>query len=114
LPRLRERLGQLAGTLSGGEQQMLATGRGLMAEPKLLILDEPSLGLSPLMVEDMFAMILRISGEGVTVLLVEQNVVQSLDIAHRAYVLENGAFALSGPARELAADPRLKQAYLGL
>jgi branched-chain amino acid transport system ATP-binding protein len=113
-PRLRERLGQLAGTLSGGEQQMLATGRGLMAEPKLLILDEPSLGLSPLMVEDMFGMIARISAEGVTVLLVEQNVVQSLDIAHRAYVLENGAFALSGPARELAADPRLKQAYLGL
>jgi branched-chain amino acid transport system ATP-binding protein len=114
LPRLRERIGQLAGTLSGGEQQMLATGRGLMAEPRLLILDEPSLGLSPLMVEDMFAMIQRISGEGVTVLLVEQNVVQSLDIAHRAYVLENGAFVLSGPARELAADPRLKQAYLGL
>jgi branched-chain amino acid transport system ATP-binding protein len=113
-PRLRERLDQLAGTLSGGEQQMLATGRGLMAEPKLLILDEPSLGLSPLMVEEMFAMIQRISGEGVTVLLVEQNVVQSLDIAHRAYVLENGAFVLSGPARELAADPRLKQAYLGL
>jgi branched-chain amino acid transport system ATP-binding protein len=114
LPRLQERIGQLAGTLSGGEQQMLATGRGLMAEPKLLILDEPSLGLSPLMVEEMFGMIQRISGEGVTVLLVEQNVVQSLDIAHRAYVLENGAFALSGPARELAADPRLKQAYLGL
>jgi branched-chain amino acid transport system ATP-binding protein len=114
LPRLRERLEQPAGTLSGGEQQMLATGRGLMAEPKLLILDEPSLGLSPLMVEDMFRMILRISGEGVTVLLVEQNVVQSLDIAHRAYVMENGVFVLSGPARELAADPRLKQAYLGL
>ncbi len=114
LPRLQERIGQLAGTLSGGEQQMLATGRGLMAEPKLLILDEPSLGLSPLMVEDMFSMILRISAEGVTVLLVEQNVVQSLDLAHRAYVLENGVFALSGPARELAADPRLKQAYLGL
>jgi branched-chain amino acid transport system ATP-binding protein len=113
-PRLRERIGQLAGTLSGGEQQMLATGRGLMAEPKLLILDEPSLGLSPLMVDDMFGMILRISAEGVTVLLVEQNVVQSLDIAHRAYVLENGEFALSGPARDLAADPRLKQAYLGL
>jgi branched-chain amino acid transport system ATP-binding protein len=113
-PRLRERLDQLAGTLSGGEQQMLATGRGLMAEPKLLILDEPSLGLSPLMVEEMFGMIQRISGEGVTVLLVEQNVVQSLDIAHRAYVLENGAFVLSGPARELASDPRLKQAYLGL
>ena len=113
-PRLRERLDQLAGTLSGGEQQMLATGRGLMAEPKLLILDEPSLGLSPLMVEDMFGMIQRISGEGVTVLLVEQNVVQSLDVAHRAYVMENGVFVLSGPARELAADPRLKQAYLGL
>jgi branched-chain amino acid transport system ATP-binding protein len=113
-PRLRERLAQLAGTLSGGEQQMLATGRALMAEPKLLILDEPSLGLSPLMVDEMFAMILRISREGVTVLLVEQNVVQSLEIAHRAYVLENGEFSLSGPARELAADPRLKQAYLGL
>jgi branched-chain amino acid transport system ATP-binding protein len=113
-PRLRERLGQLAGTLSGGEQQMLATGRGLMAEPRLLILDEPSLGLSPLMVEDMFAMIRRISAEGVTVLVVEQNVVQSLDLAHRAYVLENGACALSGPAGELAADPRRKQAYLGL
>jgi len=113
-PRLQERLAQLAGTLSGGEQQMLATGRALMAEPKLLILDEPSLGLSPLMVDEMFGMILRISREGVTVLLVEQNVVQSLDIAHRAYVLENGAFVLSGPARELAADPRLKQAYLGL
>jgi branched-chain amino acid transport system ATP-binding protein len=113
-PRLGERLPQLAGTLSGGEQQMLATGRGLMAEPKLLILDEPSLGLSPLMVDEMFGMISTISREGVTVLLVEQNVVQSLDIAHRAYVLENGAFSLSGPARELAADPRLKQAYLGL
>jgi branched-chain amino acid transport system ATP-binding protein len=113
-PRLRERLGQLAGTLSGGEQQMLATGRGLMAEPKLLILDEPSLGLSPRMVDEMFNMILTINREGVTVLLVEQNVVQSLDVAHRAYVLENGEFRLSGPARELAADPRLKQAYLGL
>jgi branched-chain amino acid transport system ATP-binding protein len=113
-PRLRERLGQFAGTLSGGEQQMLATGRALMAEPKLLILDEPSLGLSPLMVDEMFSMILRISREGVTVLLVEQNVVQSLEVAHRAYVLENGEFSLSGPARELAADPRLKQAYLGL
>jgi len=113
-PRLRERLAQLAGTLSGGEQQMLATGRALMAEPKLLILDEPSLGLSPLMVDEMFGMILRISREGVTVLLVEQNVVQSLEIAHRAYVLENGEFSLSGQAAELAADPRLKQAYLGL
>ncbi len=113
-PRLRERLAQLAGTLSGGEQQMLATGRGLMGEPRLLILDEPSLGLSPLMVEEMFAMIKRISAEGMTVLLVEQNVVQSLDIADRAYVLENGVFTLSGKASELVNDPRLKQAYLGL
>jgi branched-chain amino acid transport system ATP-binding protein len=113
-PRLQERLGQLAGTLSGGEQQMLATGRGLMGEPRLLILDEPSLGLSPLMVEEMFAMIKRINGEGTTVLLVEQNVVQSLDVAHRAYVLEQGVFTLSGKASELVNDPRLKQAYLGL
>ena len=113
-PRLKERLAQLAGTLSGGEQQMLATGRGLMGEPKLLILDEPSLGLSPLMVEEMFAMIKRINAEGTTVLLVEQNVVQSLDIADRAYVLENGVFTLSGKASELVNDPRLKQAYLGL
>jgi branched-chain amino acid transport system ATP-binding protein len=113
-PRLEERLGQLAGTLSGGEQQMLATGRGLMGEPRLLILDEPSLGLSPIMVEEMFAMIKRINGEGTTVLLVEQNVVQSLDIADRAYVLEQGVFTLSGKASELVNDPRLKQAYLGL
>ena len=113
-PRLEERLSQLAGTLSGGEQQMLATGRGLMGEPRLLILDEPSLGLSPIMVEEMFAMIKRINGEGTTVLLVEQNVVQSLDIADRAYVLERGVFTLSGKASELVNDPRLKQAYLGL
>jgi branched-chain amino acid transport system ATP-binding protein len=113
-PRLRERMAQVAGTLSGGEQQMLATGRGLMGEPKLLILDEPSLGLSPLMVEEMFTMIKRINSEGTTVLLVEQNVVQSLNIADRAYVLENGAFAFSGNASELVNDPRLKQAYLGL
>lgn len=113
-PHLKERLGQYAGTLSGGEQQVLAIGRGLMGEPKLLILDEPSLGLSPLLVEEMFALIKRINSEGMTVLLVEQNVVQSLGIADRAYVLENGVFALSGPAAELLADPRLKQAYLGL
>ena len=89
---------QLAGTLSGGEQQMLAIGRGLMAEPKLLILDEPSLGLSPLLVEEMFGLIERISGEGLGMLLVEQNVVQSLATASRAYLLENGAVALEGSA----------------
>ncbi len=113
-PRLRERQNQIAGTLSGGEQQMLAIGRGLMAEPKLLILDEPSLGLSPLLVEELFALIARIGSEGVTVLLVEQNVVKSLDIADRAYVLAEGTFVMSGSAAVLAADPALKRAYLGL
>lgn len=113
-PRLKERLPQLAGTLSGGEQQMLATGRGLMGEPRLLIMDEPSLGLSPMMVQEMFAMIKRIRGEGVTVILIEQNVVQSLAIADRAYVLENGSFSLSGNAADIASNPRLKKAYLGL
>jgi len=112
-PRLRERQGQLAGTLSGGEQQMLAIGRGLMGEPKLLILDEPSLGLSPLLVEEMFALIARIAGEGLAVLLVEQNVVQSLALAARAYVLENGRVVVSGDSATLAADPALRQAYLG-
>lgn len=113
-PRLRERAGQRAGTLSGGEQQMLAIGRGLMAEPRLLILDEPSLGLSPLLVEEMFALIHRLNAEGLAILLVEQNVVQSLELASRAYILENGAFALSGPASEVAADPGLRRAYLGM
>jgi branched-chain amino acid transport system ATP-binding protein len=113
-PRLRERLSQLAGTLSGGEQQMLAIGRGLMGEPKLLILDEPSLGLSPLLVEELFALIARIREDGVAVLLVEQNVTQSLDIADRAYVLAEGAFVISGSAAALADDPALKSAYLGL
>jgi branched-chain amino acid transport system ATP-binding protein len=113
-PKLRERQTQLAGTLSGGEQQMLAIGRGLMAEPKLLILDEPSLGLSPLLVEELFALIARIRGEGVAVLLVEQNVVQSLEIADRAYILAEGTFVMSGSAAALAADPALKRAYLGL
>jgi branched-chain amino acid transport system ATP-binding protein len=112
-PRLKERWTQLAGTLSGGEQQMLAIGRGLMGEPKLLILDEPSLGLSPLLVEEMFALIGRINSDGLAILLVEQNVVQSLAIAHRAYVLENGRIALSGNADELAEHPELKKAYLG-
>ena len=113
-PRLRERLAQAAGTLSGGEQQMLAIGRGLMAEPRLLILDEPSLGLSPLLVEEMFALIEKLNKEGLAVLLVEQNVVQSLAIAHRAYVMENGRIVLSGEARTLADDPELRKAYLGM
>ena len=112
-PRLKERFSQFAGTLSGGEQQMLAIGRGLMSEPRLLILDEPSLGLSPLLVEEMFALIGRINAEGLAILLVEQNVVQSLAVAHRAYVLENGRIALSGNAAELAQHPELRKAYLG-
>jgi branched-chain amino acid transport system ATP-binding protein len=113
-PRLRERVGQAAGTLSGGEQQMLAIGRGMMAEPRLLILDEPSLGLSPLLVEEMFALIRRLHADGLSIMLVEQNVAQSLEIAHRAYVLENGSFALSGPAAQVRQDPELKRAYLGI
>ena len=112
-PRLGERLRQAAGTLSGGEQQMLAIGRGLMAEPRLLILDEPSLGLSPLLVEEMFALIGRLNAEGLAILLVEQNVVQSLALAHRAYVLENGRIALHGSAADLAAHPDLRRSYLG-
>jgi branched-chain amino acid transport system ATP-binding protein len=113
-PRLQERRGQRAGTLSGGEQQMLAIGRGLMAEPRLLILDEPSLGLSPLLVEELFALIARIHAEGVAVLLVEQNVVQSLEIARRAYILADGHCVMSGLAADIGADPQLKRAYLGL
>ena len=112
-PRLNERLTQSAGTLSGGEQQMLAIGRGLMGEPRLLILDEPSLGLSPLLVEEMFALIGRLNRDGLAILLVEQNVVQSLALAHRAYVLENGRIALSGEAADLAQDPELRKSYLG-
>ena len=113
-PRLLTRRGQRAGTLSGGEQQMLAIGRGLMAEPRLLILDEPSLGLSPLLVEELFALIARIHAEGVAILLVEQNVVQSLEIARRAYILAEGQCVMSGLAADIAADPALKRAYLGL
>ncbi len=112
-PRLNERMTQLAGTLSGGEQQMLAIGRGLMSEPRLLILDEPSLGLSPLLVEEMFTLSGRLNRDGLAILLVEQNVVQSLAIAHRAYVLENGRIALSGAAAELAEHPELRKSYLG-
>jgi branched-chain amino acid transport system ATP-binding protein len=113
-PRLRERPAQLAGTLSGGEQQMLAIGRGLMGQPRLLILDEPSLGLSPLLVEEMFALIERLSADGLTILLVEQNVMQSLAIATRAHVLENGRFALSGRGEDLARNPELEKTYLGM
>jgi branched-chain amino acid transport system ATP-binding protein len=113
-PRLYERQLQGAGTLSGGEQQMLAIGRGLMAEPRLLILDEPSLGLSPLLVEELFALIARINADGVSVLLVEQNVVQSLDVAHRAYIMADGKFVMSGTAADIRADPALKRTYLGL
>jgi len=113
-PRLQERLPQRAGTMSGGEQQMLAIGRGLMAEPRLLILDEPSLGLSPLLVEELFTLIARLNREGLAVLLVEQNVGQSLEIAQRAYVLENGSIRFHGAPAELLASAELKRAYLGL
>ncbi len=113
-PRLSERFGQGAGTLSGGEQQMLAIGRGLMAEPRLLVLDEPSLGLSPILVEEVFKLIRRNTADGLAILLVEQNVVQSLAIAGRAYVMENGRIALSGPATELRNNAELKRSYLGV
>jgi len=113
-PRLAERTSQYAGSLSGGEQQMLAIGRGLMAEPVLLILDEPSLGLSPLLVDELFALLRRINTEGIALLLVEQNVVQSLDVANRAYILENGAVVLEGKPDNVRDDPHLKRAYLGL
>ena len=113
-PRLAERQRQSAGTLSGGEQQMLAIGRGLMGDPRLLILDEPSLGLSPLLVEEMFALIRRLNDDGLAVLLVEQNVGESLAVADRAYVLENGAVRFHGTPAELLANGDLKRAYLGL
>ena len=113
-PRLQERFSQLAGTLSGGEQQMLAIGRGMMAEPRLMILDEPSLGLSPLLVEEMFALIQDLNKTGLSFFLVEQNVMQSLEIADRAYVIENGKIVLSGEATSLLDDPNLKKSYLGV
>jgi branched-chain amino acid transport system ATP-binding protein len=113
-PRLAERQRQRAGTLSGGEQQMLAIGRALMAEPRLLLLDEPSLGLSPLLVEALFALVKSINAQGIAVLLVEQNVVQSLEVAERAYILDNGVFVLEGRAADLRNDPNLKRAYLGM
>jgi branched-chain amino acid transport system ATP-binding protein len=113
-PRLAERQRQSAGTLSGGEQQMLAIGRGLMGDPRLLILDEPSLGLSPLLVEEMFTLIRRLNDDGLAVLLVEQNVGESLAVADRAYVLENGAVRFHGTPAELLANSELKRAFLGL
>jgi branched-chain amino acid transport system ATP-binding protein len=113
-PRLRERLGQFAGTLSGGEQQMLAIGRALMAEPRLLILDEPSLGLSPRLVEEMFGLIAKLNEDGCTILLVEQNVMQTLTVADRAFVLENGTVTLSGTAASIMDDSALKRSYLGI
>jgi branched-chain amino acid transport system ATP-binding protein len=112
-PRLKERLSQTAGTLSGGELQMLAMGRGLMAKPRLLMLDEPSMGLSPILVREIFDIIREINRQGTAILLVEQNAFMALSIAHRAYVLETGKVALFGPAPELREDPKVKAAYLG-
>jgi len=112
-PRLKERRDQLAGTLSGGEQQMLAMGRALMSRPQLLLLDEPSMGLSPLMVDKIFEVITDVSRQGVTVLLVEQNASRALQIADRAYVMESGLITLQGPAQQLLHDPQVQAAYLG-
>jgi branched-chain amino acid transport system ATP-binding protein len=112
-PILRERRQQISSTMSGGQQQMVAIGRALMARPKLLMLDEPSLGLAPIVVNEVFDLLQRIHGEGMTILLVEQNVVQTLEIADRAYVLENGRIGLQGPALEVLHDPHMKAAYLG-
>jgi len=113
-PRMKERRKQAAGTMSGGEQQMCAIGRGLMALPKVLMFDEPSLGLSPILVQDVFAIAKRINKEGVTVMLVEQNVRQTLAMCDRAYVLENGRVVLQGTGNELSNDPHVKEAYLGI
>jgi branched-chain amino acid transport system ATP-binding protein len=112
-PRLRERLKQSAGTLSGGEQQMLAIARALLARPKLLLLDEPSLGLAPQLVQTIFQIIREINQQGTTILLVEQNAHMALQVAHHAVVLEVGAVAMSGPAKELAASDAVRKAYLG-
>jgi branched-chain amino acid transport system ATP-binding protein len=112
-PRLEERLSQLGGTLSGGEQQMLAVGRGLMSQPTLLLLDEPSMGLAPILVEEIFRIIREINEQGTTILLVEQNAHMALSIADRGYVLETGTVVLSGTAQELRENPQVKEAYLG-
>jgi branched-chain amino acid transport system ATP-binding protein len=112
-PRLKERRDQLAGTMSGGEQQMLAMGRALMSRPKVLLLDEPSMGLSPIMVDKIFEVVRDVHSQGVTVLLVEQNASRALKIADRAYVMESGLLTMEGPARDLLVDPRVRAAYLG-
>jgi len=112
-PRLKERRTQLAGTLSGGERQMLAVGRALMAQPKLLMLDEPSLGLAPLVVREIFQIITRLREQGVSILLVEQNARAALEVADHGYVLETGEIKLHGPASQLAGDPRVVETYLG-
>ena len=112
-PRLRERKDQLAGTMSGGEQQMLAMGRALMSRPKVLLLDEPSMGLSPIMVDKIFEVVREVSAQGVTILLVEQNASRALGIADRGYVMESGAVTMNGDAKELLNDPRVRAAYLG-
>jgi branched-chain amino acid transport system ATP-binding protein len=113
-PRMRERRKQMAGTMSGGEQQMLAIGRGLMSLPKLMMFDEPSLGLAPILVHDIFEMIKRVNSEGVTILLVEQNVRQTLAMCDRAYALENGRIVLEGKGKDLLEDENVKEAYLGI
>jgi branched-chain amino acid transport system ATP-binding protein len=113
-PPLKERIAQLAGTLSGGEQQMLAIGRGLMSKPKLLMLDEPSLGLAPLLVAELFRIVVEINQHGVAILLVEQNAIQALETAHRGYVLENGRIVLSGNASDLIQNDHVRVSYLGI
>ena len=112
-PRLKERRDQLAGTMSGGEQQMLAMGRALMSRPKVLLLDEPSMGLSPIMVDKIFEVVQEVSAQGVTILLVEQNASRALQIADRGYVMESGLITLSGDAHEMLHDPKVREAYLG-
>ena len=112
-PRLKERISQQAGTLSGGEQQMLAMGRALMSRPRLLLLDEPSMGLAPLLIKEIFSIIVDINKAGTTILLVEQNANMALSIANRAYVLETGRITLSGSAKDLAASEEVRKAYLG-
>jgi len=112
-PRLRERKEQLAGTMSGGEQQMLAMARALMSRPKVLLLDEPSMGLSPIMVDKIFEVVRDVSSQGMTILLVEQNAQRALQIAHRGYVMDSGEITMTGPGKELLVDPRVREAYLG-